>query len=106
MKNKILYAFICITFTGFAVNSSAQANTALSNLTYPTAINVDLLPKSTNTYNLGSSNKQWHNLYLAGSVYLSGLGFISASTESANTFVGISAGSITTGDHNSFFGNA
>lgn len=38
------------------------ANTFLSNLTSPTAINQDLLPGSDATLNLGSGSKRWSNL--------------------------------------------
>jgi hypothetical protein len=41
------------------------ANTTLSNLTSPTAVNQDLLPGSTDTYDLGSSTQRWQDVYLA-----------------------------------------
>ncbi len=40
------------------------ANKALSNLTAPTAIKVDLLPSPTNKYNLGSSTSRWKDINL------------------------------------------
>lgn len=49
-------------FTG----SGSGANTSLSNLVAPTAINVDLLPATDNTIDLGSTTKGWRNLYLDG----------------------------------------
>jgi hypothetical protein len=36
------------------------------------AVNADVLPASDNTYDLGSSTYRWRNLYLAGSLNLSG----------------------------------
>lgn len=46
--------------------SSVGANTTLSNLTPPTAINVDLLPASADSVSLGSAAFPWMNLFLAG----------------------------------------
>jgi hypothetical protein len=68
-------------------------NKSLSNLTVPTAVNVDLLPDSNAGENLGSSSKQWNNLYLAGSVYLTGHRFLAtnAGTGINNTAVGTDA---------------
>jgi hypothetical protein len=43
--------------------SSKGANTTLSNLVAPTSINMDLLPSSTNTINLGSGTQLWKNVY-------------------------------------------
>jgi hypothetical protein len=54
-----------------AMSATAQnANTFLSNLTSPTAVNEHLLPQNNNTKNLGSSGKSWKNLYVAGRSYL------------------------------------
>lgn len=47
----------------------AQANTTLSNLTSPTAINQSLLAGATNTFDLGSSTQNWRALYVNGSIY-------------------------------------
>jgi len=44
----------------------SQANKSLSNLTSPTQVNQDLLPKPSAMYDLGSCNKKWKNLYLSG----------------------------------------
>ena len=72
MKTKILPVIISAVFTGYVANSNAQANTSLSNLTSPTAINVGLLPGTDHTKNLGSSTNQWQYLYLYGRIYLNG----------------------------------
>ena len=45
-----------------------NANTALSNLVSPTAINKSLLPNSDNTLDFGSSTKAWKHIYLDGSI--------------------------------------
>src|SRR5438270_1266441 len=54
-----------------------QANTTLSNLVSPTAVNQTVQPKATNSYNLGSSSLSWKDLYLRGHVYLDGTRFLS-----------------------------
>ena len=77
-----------------------SANKSLSNLTAPTAVNVNLLPGTNNTVDLGSSSLGWKDVYANGSYYLGGNKVLSIKgTE--NTFVGISAGnSNTSGNDN------
>lgn len=43
--------------------SGKNANKSLSNLTSPTAVNVDLLPDVSLSHNLGSSTLKWNNVY-------------------------------------------
>ena len=75
MKTKLLSIVCWITLTCYAVNSNAQANTKLSNLIAPTAVNVNLLPGgTTGTKNLGSDTKRWENGYFNGTVYCYGTG--------------------------------
>ena len=81
------------------------ANKNLSNLKQPTAVNISLLPGG-NALDLGSANNAWQDLYLYSSVFFRGFQFISANNNTANTFVGINAGKVTTGSRNSFFGDA
>src|SRR5262245_27604613 len=50
--------------------STKGANKDLSNLTAPTAANVDLLPSAANTLDLGSIAQNWKDIYAAGSIYL------------------------------------
>lgn len=64
------YFVLCICIAVIAMESSGQANTSLSNLTAPTAVNVPLLPKNDNGKNLGSAAKSWKNLYVDGFSYL------------------------------------
>src|SRR5262245_14317128 len=47
---------------GWAAVAPKNANKSLSNLTAPTAANVDLLPGTTNTTSLGSSTLRWKDL--------------------------------------------
>jgi trimeric autotransporter adhesin len=85
----------------------SQANTHLSNLVAPTAVNVPLLPNSTNARDLGSSSYSWRNVYANGSFYLDGGRFLSNAprTSSFNTFVGTNSGfSITSGFNNTGLG--
>ena len=58
-------------FNGSAWTTLApiSANTKLSNLSSPTAINLSLLPKTTTSLDLGSSLLNWKNIYLSGSIY-------------------------------------
>ncbi len=75
MKTKLLSIVCWITLTCYAINSNAQANTKLSNLVSPTAVNVNLLPGgTTGTKNLGSDTKRWENGYFNGTVYCYGAG--------------------------------
>jgi hypothetical protein len=72
------------------------ANRSLSNLTTPTAVNVDLLPGINNSVDLGSSSFSWKSLHLNGDVYVGGLRFLSA-YGMTNTFTGLQAGNATAG---------
>jgi len=105
MKTK---CYLCITFsllTGlFLQRANAQANTELSNLVSPTRINQHLLPNTDNIRNLGSANRSWKDLYLDGSVYLSGLRFLSYGNSYSNLFVGVNAGLNTTATANTAIG--
>lgn len=92
-----------------AVSSSGSgANTSLSNLVSPTAINQHLLPQTTKLYDLGSSSLSWRNLYLRDDIYLDGTRFVSNApgTASLNAFVGSNAGlAITSGINNTALGH-
>ncbi len=50
--------------------SPKGVNKSLSNLTAPTAVNVDLLPYTDNAIDLGSASFSWNNLYVDGVSYL------------------------------------
>ena len=73
-----------------AVTPKAGANKFLDNLKEPTAVNVELLPATDNTINLGSTTSSWKDLYLDGSVYLGGSRFIvkNCGSGSFNTAIG------------------
>jgi hypothetical protein len=69
-------------------------------------VNVNLLPGSDNTKNLGSSTKSWKDIYLDGILYVGGIQFLSV-PKFSNTCVGNYAGfsmSLTSGDGNTFVG--
>src|SRR5215471_6896612 len=107
MKTKILPPAIFAMLSFYAVNSYAQANTALSNLTSPTAVNVNLLPDKNNKHDLGSASKAWGNLYLGNSIFFGGSRFISSTYGSATGNTGVGVGvlnSNTTGDFNTACG--
>ncbi len=70
--------------------TSKGANKSLSNLTTPTAVNVDLLPNADNIISLGSSSVSWKDLFLDGHLYLGGARFLTyqTGTGTGNTAVG------------------
>lgn len=80
------------------------ANRHLSNLSKHTAVNVSLLPQSTNQINLGSAYKNWKDFYLTGDVYKGSNRFLS-SDASGGTFLGNWAGKNTTGAFNTAIGD-
>ncbi|RYZ47844.1 MAG: hypothetical protein EOP49_20180, partial [Sphingobacteriales bacterium] len=80
-------------------SSAAFANTSLSNLVHPTAVNADLLPGVGNIRDLGSVPLSWRALYLNDALYLNGLRFLHGDI-SGNTFTGIHSGISTTGNNN------
>src|SRR5882672_7146459 len=106
MKTHI-YLAISVMFLISSLNKTIaqSANKKLSNLIYPTSVNVSLLPAGSGI-DLGSTNKSWQNIYLYSEIFWKGFHFISASNNTANTFVGIDAGAVvTSGTANSFFGD-
>jgi hypothetical protein len=92
---------------GLVGTAFAQANTALSNLASPTAVNQSLTPGTTNTRDLGTSTLAWKNIYLRGDLYMDGGRFLSNHPGGGayNVFVGMqSAQALTTGKYNSALG--
>jgi hypothetical protein len=91
MKTKFLPVLFGIILSCYTINSNAQANQKLSNLTSPTAINQSLLPGVNNTINLGKDSLRWKNVYLGNALYLKGA--ISIHMPGTNNFfVGFNAG--------------
>ncbi|MBK9732468.1 MAG: tail fiber domain-containing protein [Chitinophagaceae bacterium] len=105
-----------------AEQTFAQANTSLSNLVSPTAVNQSLLPGTDNKSSLGTSAKSWKDLYLDGYLYIDGgraitnvgtlnwfFGYNAGNTSltgTDNTGIGSEAGSaLTSGSRNVFMGN-
>ena len=80
-----------------------QANVNLSNLS-TTAVNQHLLPGNNNSRNLGSVGKSWQEVYVDGNIYLDDIIFITNKNIVNNTFVGASAGNVTTGIANTGIG--
>jgi len=67
--------FFSLTLLAFANLCNAQANTKLSNLVAPTAVNVNLIPGgTTGTKDIGSNTKRWRNGYFNATVYGYGVG--------------------------------
>ena len=82
--------------TAWAAISAKGANTTLSNLVLPTAINQSLFPNATNTIDIGSSTARWRDIHLYN------LKFSDGSTQttafipySAGTGIAIAANTIT-----------
>lgn len=97
--------FLTASLLTVAVLCNAQyflANRHLSNLN-STAINVDLLPYSTNKISLGSDSKSWENFYFSGDIYKRDHRFLSADGP-GNTFLGNSAGINNAGRRNTAIG--
>jgi hypothetical protein len=92
MKSKVIPVLISAMITGYAVNSHAQANQQLSNLSSTTAINHSLQPGTNNSISLGSSSKQWKYLYLHDRIYLNGVLTMHATGSPSNFFIGLGAG--------------
>ena len=84
--------------------STKGANTKLSNLVGPTAVNVDLLPVANNSLNLGSSLLGWKDIHLAGSIYSNGSRFLS--TDASNIWIGQYTSATNTGSNNNALGNS
>ncbi|MFT3705106.1 MAG: tail fiber domain-containing protein [Agriterribacter sp.] len=105
MKPK-LYAIVLMVVSSFYYQQTfSQANTALSNLVSPTAINQSLTPNSNNNLSLGSGTYNWKYLYMGTAYYLKNLRIIHA-PGSTNFFTGPSAGNAgTTGTNNTSLGD-
>jgi hypothetical protein len=104
---KKLYIIIVLLAWHGQYLSAQSANKSLSNLTSPTAVNVDLLPKTDDSLNLGSISKSWKDIYADGSLYLGGSRFLAfkTGTGSGNTAVGAAALILnTTGTNNTAAG--
>ena len=71
--------------------STKGANTSLSNLKAPTAVNVNLLPAADTSINLGSSILNYHNIFFKGKLYQGTIPIMYNDT--LNTFIGQNAGS-------------
>jgi hypothetical protein len=72
--------------------SPAGVNKFLSNLTAPTAVNVDLLPGTDNLISLGSPSSRWKNLTLAGDASINALTIgVGGGAVNSNTALGRSA---------------
>ena len=61
--------------SAWAAVSPKGVNKSLSNLTAPTAVNVDLLPQTDKSVDLGSASKSWKDIYLDSSIYCGGIRF-------------------------------
>jgi len=74
--------------------SPASANNKLSNLSAPTAVNVDLFPDSNAQRAIGSATHSWKKLYLNGAIFQFGNRVLLCDKTMNNTFVGSQAGTL------------
>src|SRR5690242_17029819 len=94
-------AFMSMLIITSSLCYAQNANTSLSNLASPTAVNQHILPDGNNKRNLGSFNRSWRALYLDSEIYLKDYLFIHNKGKE-NTYVGQVAGaSVTKGYYNS-----
>src|SRR5215471_15791179 len=100
MKTKLITAICCLLLSCYSVQSIAQANRSLSNLTSPTAVNQDLLPNIDSSRNLGSKPFSWKNLYLDGSIFSSGQRVFKPNAKLFNLYAGGDAGNANSGGTN------
>lgn len=106
MKLKLYSLSISALLVLFYNLALGQANTTLSNLVNPTAVNRDLLPNSTNALNLGDGSHNWKNIYMGSSYYLKNFRIIHA-PGTTNFFIGRTAGNLTlTGTSNTSLGDS
>lgn len=95
--NKFYGIILLLIFCNVA--GAQYATQALDNLASPTKISQSLLPAKDSSKNLGSSNKNWKDIYLKGSIYYGTASAISFKKK--NTITGLNAlYSNTTGDNN------
>jgi hypothetical protein len=97
------YYYNGTAWTAVTVNG---ANKTLSNLTASTAVNVDLLPGSDNTLNLGTTSFRWRTLNTGGDVLINGITVgEGGGAQSLNLAVGLNALKLnTTGNPNTALG--
>jgi hypothetical protein len=91
--------------TAWTAISTKGANTSLNNLKAPTAVNVNLLPSTDSSIDLGSSSLRWKNIYLASKLFIGGSAFLDNSG-SANTLIGNTGNTKNTGRSNTVVGSA
>src|SRR6266496_2169321 len=103
MQTQLLFIVYWITLTCYAINTNAQANRHLSNLSL-TAVNQSLLPGTDNTISLGSISLKWKNIHLGNALYLKGSLTLHA-PGTTNFFAGGYAGNVlVTGSYNTGIG--
>ena len=85
--------------TTWVAVSPKGANQSLSNLTAPTAVNVDLLPGTSGSLNLGAVANGWKNIYFNGSLFYGSRRALFLDTVNHNTAVGSDAFHSNTSGH-------
>ncbi len=100
MKQVFTKAILLIALIISSSYVYSQANTSLSNLASPTTINRTLSPNANNVLDLGSTTRNWRNLYIGAAYYLKNERIIHA-PGTTNFFIGSNAGNpLTSGLYN------
>jgi hypothetical protein len=68
-QTTITQGFFYYNGSAWVALSPKGVDKSLSNLTAPTAVNVDFLPSTDSLINIGDSIKSWKNFYLKGKLY-------------------------------------
>lgn len=98
MRTKLLGGLLFASLITATTDVHAQANTSLSNLATPTAVNTHLLPGANAARNFGSSSLNWRSIYFSDTIFLRGYKFISGDNN-YNTSLGLEAGLSTSASH-------
>lgn len=98
MRTKFLTGLLFASLISTTVDVHAQANTSLSNLATPTAVNTHLLPGTNAARDFGSSSLNWRSIYFSDTIFLRGYKFISGDNN-YNTSLGLEAGLSTSTSH-------
>ena len=87
--------------TTFNGGTLTLGDSATDNVVFGADVNSSITPNTDDAYDLGSSNKQWRNLYVDGTGYIDN---VSSNTISCTTFTGTNAtfgGNVDLGNNNS-----
>lgn len=99
MRTKFFRGLLFASLVTVTADLHSQANTSLSNLATPTAVNTHLLPGTNAARDLGSSSLNWRSIYFSDTIFLRGYKFI-IGDNNFNTSLGLEAGLSSSASHN------